>query len=72
MRISYARHGGKISVVNQQAMSQQQELVEDLMAHVHCFSSRLYGLRKYKSEIEEKISDIELETSKTYQKLLGY
>lgn len=54
-----SRHGGEIIVANQQSMSPQQELVEDLMAVIHCFSCRLYGLRKYKSEIEKKISEPE-------------
>jgi len=34
-------------------LSPQQEMVEDLMAIVHCFSSRLYGLRNYKKKIKE-------------------
>lgn len=30
----------------------QQEMVEDLMAIVHTFSCRLYGMRKYKQQIQ--------------------
>jgi hypothetical protein len=26
-------------------------MVEDILAILHCFSSRLYGLRKYKNQI---------------------
>ncbi|MBR8838590.1 MAG: IS607 family transposase [Stigonema ocellatum SAG 48.90 = DSM 106950] len=29
----------------------EQELVADLLSIIHCFSSRLYGLRKYRTEI---------------------
>jgi putative resolvase len=41
-------YGCKITVVNQESLSPQQEMVEDLMAIIHCFSCRLYGLRRYK------------------------
>jgi putative resolvase len=48
-----ARHNGcDIVVVNQESLSPQQELVEDLLAIVHTFSCRLYGLRKYRHEIK--------------------
>lgn len=39
--------GCQIIVANQKSASPQQELVEDLMAVVHCFSCRLYGSRTY-------------------------
>lgn len=42
----------EIMVANQEQLSPQQEMVEDLIAIVHTFSCRLYGLRKYKSLIE--------------------
>ncbi|MBW4669632.1 MAG: IS607 family transposase [Cyanomargarita calcarea GSE-NOS-MK-12-04C] len=45
----------KITVVNQLSLSPHQELVEDLLAIIHCFSSRLYSLRKYKTEIKKMI-----------------
>lgn len=47
------KHGCKMVVVNQEQLSPQHEMVEDLMAIVHCFSSRLYGLRTYKKKIKE-------------------
>ena len=47
------RHGCEIVVVNQEQLSPQQEMVEDLMVIVHCFSSRLHGLRSYKKKIKE-------------------
>ena len=46
-------HGCEIVVVNQESLSPQQEMVEDLMAIVHTFSCRLYGMRKYKREIKD-------------------
>ena len=50
-----AKHGCQLVVVNQEQLSPQQEMVEDLMAIVHCFSSRLYGLRNYKKKIKEAV-----------------
>ena len=32
-------------MLNQECLSPQQKVVQDLMTIVHCFSSRLYGLR---------------------------
>jgi predicted site-specific integrase-resolvase len=51
-------YGCKITVVNQESLSPQQEMVEDLMAVIHCFSCRLYGLRNYKKQIK-KIAEIQ-------------
>lgn len=45
--------GCEIVVVNQESLSPQQEMVEDLMAIVHTFSCRLYGMRKYKKQIKD-------------------
>ena len=46
-------YGCKITVANQESLSPQQEMVEDLMAIIHTFSCRLYGLRNYKKQIKE-------------------
>jgi predicted site-specific integrase-resolvase len=43
--------GCELVVLSQEALSPEQEMVQDLMTIVHCFSSRLYGLRKYKKQI---------------------
>lgn len=47
-----------IVVVNNKELSPQQELVQDIVSILHVFSYRLYGLRKYKKQIEgdEKIA----------------
>jgi len=50
-------NGCEIIVVNQESLSPQQEMVEDLMAIIHTFSCRLYGLRKYKKDIKKAIID---------------
>lgn len=49
------KHGCEIVVANQEPLSPQHEMVEDLMAIVHCFSSRLYGLRNYLGKIREAV-----------------
>jgi predicted site-specific integrase-resolvase len=41
-----------IVVVNNEDLSPQEELVEDIISILHVFSCRLYGLRKYKKQIE--------------------
>jgi predicted site-specific integrase-resolvase len=46
-------HGCEIVVVNQESLSPEQEMVEDLLAIVHTFSCRLYGMRKYKKQIKD-------------------
>jgi putative resolvase len=48
--IEYIAHenGCDIEVVNQESLSPQQEMVEDLLTIVHTFSCRLYGMRKSK------------------------
>ncbi len=52
------KRGCQIVVANAESMSPQQELVEDLMAVVHCFYCRLYGSRSYRKEKEKAIGDI--------------
>ncbi len=38
-------------------LSPEQELVEDILSILHCFSARLYGLRKYKKQVQQAIQD---------------
>lgn len=42
----------EIVVVNNEELSPQEELVQDIVSILHVFSCRLYGLRKYKKQIE--------------------
>lgn len=46
------RFDTSILVVNNEALSPQVELVQDIISILHVFSCRLYGLRKYKKQIE--------------------
>ena len=50
-------HGCEIRVVNQPSLSPQAELVEDLMSVVHTFSGRLHGLRRYRRQIQQAVTD---------------
>ena len=42
----------EVVVVNNEELSPQEELVQDIVSILHVFSCRLYGLRKYKKQIE--------------------
>ncbi|MGB5715003.1 MAG: IS607 family transposase [Waterburya sp.] len=56
------QNGCELVVLNETALSPEQEMVEDILAILHCFSSRLYGLRKYKTQMQE---DSDLPKSRT-------
>ena len=44
-------HGATLTVMNAETLSPEEEVTQDLLSIIHCFSSRLYGLRKYKKQI---------------------
>ena len=50
-------NGCEIIIVNQESLSPQQEMVEDLMTIVHTFSCRLYGLRKYQKLLKKVLTN---------------
>ncbi|MFB2978990.1 IS607 family transposase [Microseira sp. BLCC-F43] len=45
----------QLVVLNHSFLSPEQELVADMLSIIHCFSSRLYGLRKYSKQIKEDL-----------------
>jgi len=47
----------RIIVANQTHLSPQQELCDDLMSIVHCFSCRLYGLRSYSKNLKKELAE---------------
>ena len=55
-----AKFNVEIIVVNNESLSPQEELVQDIVSILHVFSCRIYGLRKYKKKIRE---DEEVEKS---------
>jgi putative resolvase len=51
------QHGCKLVVINNESLSPESEMVQDLMAIIDCFSCRLYGLRRYKKIIKDAVSE---------------
>lgn len=47
----------KLMVLNKRDLSPEAELVEDILSILHCFSARLYGLRKYQKEVNKAIQE---------------
>lgn len=45
--------GTEIVVVNNESLSPQEEMVQDLISIIHVFSCRIYGLRKYIKKIKD-------------------
>jgi putative resolvase len=53
-------HGCELLVLNQEKLSPEQEMVQDLLTIVHCFSARLYGLRNFRNKLDEALkSDLQ-------------
>jgi putative resolvase len=52
-------HGTSILILNSESLSPQEEMTKVLLSIIHCFSSRLYGLRKYKKKILEMTKENE-------------
>jgi putative resolvase len=50
------QHGCKLIVINNESLSPEKEIVQDLMAIIHCFSCRLHGLRRYKKIIKDAVN----------------
>lgn len=42
-----------VIVVNNDTLSPQEEMIQDLISIIHVFSCRIYGLRKYKKKVIE-------------------
>jgi putative resolvase len=49
-------HHCDLVVLNTESLSPEQEMVQDLMTIIHCFSSRLYGLRNYRNTLREALA----------------
>ncbi len=49
--------GVKLVVLNERKLSPEQELLEDILSILHCFSARLYGLRKYQKQVTKAVQD---------------
>ena len=53
-----ASHGTEIIVLNQKQTSPEEELTEDLLSILHLFSERNNNFKKYKTEINKKLKEI--------------
>ena len=49
-------HGCKIAIINDDKLSPESEMVQDLINIIHVFSCRIYGLRNYKNAIKKKFN----------------
>ena len=47
------QYGVEILIVNNEELSPEKEMIEDLISVIHVFSCRIYGLRKYKGKIKK-------------------
>jgi predicted site-specific integrase-resolvase len=52
-----AEHGTELLVLNNEQLSPEQEMVQDLLTIVHCFSARLDGLRNYRKKLNEALAE---------------
>jgi predicted site-specific integrase-resolvase len=46
-------NGVELIIVNNESLSPQEEMIQDLISIIHVFSCKIYGLRKYKKQIKE-------------------
>jgi len=51
--------GGKVVVLKQTNLSPEQELTNDLLSILHVFSCRMHGLRNYKNQVRQALSEPE-------------
>ena len=59
------RHGTKIVMMNNEQLSPEKEMVEDLLAIITVFSGRFHGLRSYKKSKERATALIDTTNSET-------
>jgi len=55
------QNGGEIVVLKQTNCSPEQELTNDLLSILHVFSCRMHGLRNYKTQVRQALSEQETE-----------
>ena len=49
------RHGTKIIVMNNEKLSPEKEMIEDLLAIITVFAARFHGLRSYKRSLAKAV-----------------
>ena len=50
-------HDCKLIVMNVESLSPEQEMIQDMLAVVHCFSARLHGLRNYRKALRKALEN---------------
>ena len=50
-------NGGQLVVLSEDSLSPEQELTKDLLNIIHVFSCRMHGLRHYKKQVGEALSN---------------
>ena len=50
-------HDCDLVVMNQESLSPEPEMVQDMLSIVHCFSARLYGLRNYRKSLRQALEN---------------
>lgn len=48
-------HDCELIVINDESLSPEREMVEDVLTIIHCFSARLYGLRNYRKTLKKAL-----------------
>ena len=68
-----AEHGAKIIVVNNEDLSPEREMIQDLISIIRVFSCRIYGLRKYKGKLkgDETVAQILQDRTPSHRKPRG-
>lgn len=51
------RNGGELVVLDQTTYSPEEELTQDLLNILHVFSCRMHGLRNYKKQVHQALSN---------------
>ena len=57
VRFVIESNGGQLVVLSEDSLSPEQELTKDLLNIIHVFSCRMHGLRHYKKQVSEAISN---------------
>lgn len=50
-------HDCRLVVMDNESLSPEQEMIQDMLAVVHCFSARLYGLRNYRKALRKALEN---------------
>ena len=68
-----AEHGAKIIVVNNEDLSPEREIIQDLISIIRIFSNRIHGLQKYEGKLkgDETVAQILQDRTSSHRKPKG-